>query len=228
MGISMPTVQSSGRFSSLMLHATANLTVARLSALMAATHPPLQQSMPTSIVLTGREVCTGPIHGTAVGKHLWHGARGHCYNPGRMTDSEDPYREARSRAINALKPLTWEAFRAAAAAWIGGTLAFATATTVMVAAKMLSIPLAWNLSLAAAISSALGAFGFLYIGRLKEQAAALRDLLAAHRQYEILLRAAWDERDQATNTARSLMIEVDAMRRVIVGASIVRHLEDKP
>lgn len=114
-----------------------------------------------------------------------------------MTDAliPDPFHEARSRAINALKTRWVESLQLAGIAWASVTLSTGAVVAGMVSAKMLDGRQAWTAILAVLLATGPVTFCALEMRRLLERADALVDLLRLQRQYEVLIADARAERD---------------------------------
>lgn len=116
-----------------------------------------------------------------------------------MTDAltPDPFNEARSRAINALKSRSVDSLRVALIAWASVTLTAGGVVAAMVSATMLDRHQAWTAVVAVLLATAPVVFCALEIHRLLQRSDALLDLLNVQRQYEVLIADARAERDQA-------------------------------
>jgi hypothetical protein len=102
---------------------------------------------------------------------------------------------------------------------------FAGVITGFVAASMLDKGIAWLVIIVGALTCALGAFGSLFIAKLAERSAALRDLFEAQKDYEILLRTAWEERDQLQETHQRVLVEYLSSRHLLSGLATSAHIE---
>lgn len=131
---------------------------------------------------------------------------------------EDPIREARARAVNSRKPFTTEQYQGFALTWGGAVVAIGTLLASLVASEMMDKMMAWRLFGAGAMLVLFLAFWFSYVGRLIERSAALADLLEAQRDYEVLLDAVRDERDQA----KAALAEADMKNGLLSGMLALR------
>lgn len=108
----------------------------------------------------------------------------------------DPFGEARSRAINALKNRWIDSLWIAVIAWTTVTLTIGGVAAGMVSANMMDTRQAWTAILAVVLATGPVTYLALEIRRLLERSDSLEDLLNVQRQYEVLIADARAERDE--------------------------------
>jgi len=120
----------------------------------------------------------------------------------------DPLADARARADAVLRADAWLSLKTAVWSCVTGTGAMTAIGAALVTQGLLSKALfGWAVLLAALLSGPL-VYAANEMRRLYERSLALRDLVGAMKQYEVLIRDARSERDDAKSRVIALEQQV--------------------
>jgi len=140
-------------------------------------------------------------------------------------DDHDPLADAFSRAGAAMRSRSRSSIRVALASGFAAVLTVTPSALALLSQDFITRTTTAGL-IGAAAALTVPIFLALEAQRLCDRSDALRDLYAAQRQYEVLLRAAWAERDQLKQ-ANALLDQQNATLRTLFGLTVVARAEER-